>query len=72
MAVELTSKAATWNESIVALHGATSADIRALVGGVEYHVAVDAVNSNGVTLGTTQVPLMHAAQHSRKADASPG
>ena len=54
------------------VYGATSADIRALVGGVEYHVAVDAVNSNGVTLGTTQVPLMHAAQHSRKADASPG
>ena len=26
MAVELTSKAATWNEFIVALHGATSAD----------------------------------------------
>ena len=50
------------------IYGATSADIRALVAGVEYVFAVDAVNSNGVTLGTMQVPLIHATQQSLKTD----
>ena len=44
------------------VYGATSTDIRALVAGMEYVFAVDSVNSNGVTLGTVQVPLTHATQ----------
>ena len=44
------------------VYGATSTDIRALVAGMEYVFAVDSVNSNGVTLGTMQVPLTHATR----------
>ena len=37
------------------VYGATTAEIRALVDGVEYAFAVDAVNENGVTLGDAAV-----------------
>ena len=39
------------------VYGATSTDIRALVAGIAYSFAVDAVNSIGVTLGVAQTTL---------------
>ena len=52
------------------VYGGTTSEIRALVTGVDYVFAVDAVNSNGVTVGTAQVAAAWARGEVEAAEAA--